>query len=82
MDISIELEEYIEQHSEREPLLLEQLSGDTHRTVLRPRMLSGNMQGQFLKMLCRLIGAEKVLEIGTFTGYAALSMAMGMEKGK
>lgn len=81
MDITVELEDYIESHSEREPDILVQLSRDTHRKVLRPRMLSGNMQGQFLKMLCRMIGAEHVLEIGTYTGYAAISMAMGMEKG-
>ena len=45
-------------------------------------MLSGNLQGQFLKMLCRMNRVQRVLEIGTFTGYAAISMAMGMgEKG-
>lgn len=81
MEITVELEDYIERHSEMEPDILVQLSRDTHRKVLRPRMLSGNMQGQFLKMLCRLIGAERVLEIGTYTGYAAISMAMGMDKG-
>lgn len=81
MEITSELEEYMERHSEREPALLAELSGDTHRRVLRPRMLSGNMQGQFLKMLCRMVGAQRVLEIGTFTGYAAISMALGMEDG-
>ncbi len=81
MELTVDLEEYIEKHSEREPDILVQLSRDTHRKVLRPRMLSGNMQGQFLKMLCRMINAERVLEIGTYTGYSAISMAMGMERG-
>ncbi len=81
MEISVDLEEYIEKHSEKEPDILAQLSRDTHRKVLRPRMLSGNMQGQFLKMLCKMIKAERVLEIGTYTGYSAISMVMGMERG-
>ena len=81
MEITVDLEEYIEKHSEKEPDILAQLSRDTHRKVLRPRMLSGNMQGQFLKMLCKMIKAERVLEIGTYTGYSAISMVMGMERG-
>lgn len=81
MEISTELEDYMERHTEREPEVLAQLAGDTYRRVLRPRMLSGNMQGQFLRMLCRMTGARRVLEIGTFTGYSAIAMAMGMEEG-
>lgn len=75
------MEEYMERHTEREPDVLARLAGDTHRHVLRPRMLSGNMQGQFLRMLCRMMGARRVLEIGTFTGYSAIAMAMGMDEG-
>lgn len=75
------MEDYMERHTEREPEVLAQLAGDTYRRVLRPRMLSGNMQGQFLRMLCRMTGARRVLEIGTFTGYSAIAMAMGMEEG-
>lgn len=73
-----ELEEYIAAHSEPEPPLLAELRRETHLNVMRPRMLSGNMQGQFLKMICRMMGAGNVLEIGTYTGYAAISMAMGI----
>ena len=81
-DLDAELEEYIGLHSEPEPEILQQLSRATHQKILRPRMLSGNLQGQFLKMLCRMNRVQRVLEIGTFTGYAAISMAMGMgEKG-
>lgn len=80
LELESELEKYIELHSEQEPEVLLELSRATHRKVLRPRMLSGNMQGQFLKMLCQMNRVQRVLEIGTFTGYAAISMAMGMEK--
>lgn len=80
MEITAELEEYMDRHSEQEPELLTLLSRATHQKILRPRMLSGNVQGQFLKMLCRMIGASRVLEIGTFTGYAAISMAMGLNE--
>ena len=81
MEWSSELEDYIEAHTEPEPEILTELSRATHRKILRPRMLSGNMQGQFLKMLCRMNKAHRVLEIGTFTGYASIAMAMGLEEG-
>lgn len=75
------MDQYIEDHTEREPEVLAALARATHQKILRPRMLSGNVQGQFLKMLCRLTGAQRVLEVGTYTGYAAISMAMGLEDG-
>ncbi len=77
----MELEEYIVEHSEKEPAILAELNRTTHLNVMRPRMLSGNLQGQFLKMLCELLRARRVLEIGTYTGYAAISMAMGVADG-
>ena len=78
---SFGLEEYMERHTEAEPEILRQLARETHCRMLLPRMLSGNMQGQLLKMLCRLARARRVLEIGTYTGYSALAMASGMEEG-
>ena len=81
IELDAGLEEYIERHTEKEPDVLAQLSRATHQKMLRPRMLSGNMQGQLLKMLCRMNRVLRVLEIGTFTGYAAIAMAMGMEAG-
>lgn len=78
LELSPELEQYIEAHSQREEPVLVELARATHLQVLRPRMLSGNLQGQLLRMLCRMIDARAVLEIGTYTGYAAISMAMGM----
>lgn len=80
MEWSLELEEYITAHSEQESEVLAALRRATHLNVMRPRMLSGNMQGQLLKMFCRMIGARRVLEIGTYTGYAAISLAEGLEE--
>lgn len=79
--MDLELEAYITDHSESEPAILAELNRTTHLNVMRPRMLSGNLQGQFLRMLCEMIQARRVLEIGTYTGYAAISMAMGMTDG-
>ncbi len=78
MHIDTELEKYIEVHTESEPPELAELRRETHLRVMRPRMLSGNQQGQFLKMVCRMVQAKRVLEIGTYTGYAAISMAEGL----
>lgn len=74
----MELDEYIDNHCDAESVVLQELTRETHIRTLRPRMLSGRLQGRFLKMLCELIGAKRVLEIGTFTGYAAISMAEAM----
>lgn len=74
----MELDEYIDNHCDAESVVLQELTRETHIRTLRPRMLSGRLQGRFLKMLCQLIGAKRVLEIGTFTGYAAISMAEAM----
>ena len=78
--IEKELENYIDRHTQKECDVLSQLTRATHQRILRPRMLSGNAQGQLLKMLCKMLGARRVLELGTFTGYSAISMAQGMPK--
>lgn len=80
LELNPELEQYIEAHSEPESDVLAELSRETHLNVLRPRMLSGNLQGQLLRMICQMIGARRVLEVGTYTGYAAIAMASGMEE--
>lgn len=69
------LEDYILQHIDPEGPLLSRLSRDAHVNLLRPRMLSGHLQGRILKMLCRMIQPRRILEIGTYTGYATLCMA-------
>ena len=72
------LDNYILSHIDSEPDLLKKLCRDTYVNVLRPRMLSGHLQGRILKMFCRMICPEKVLELGTFTGYSALCIAEGL----
>ena len=76
--ISQELEDYIEQHSEKEPELLAALNKETYQKILLPRMLSGHFQGRVLSMLSKLIRPVNILEIGTYTGYAALCLCEGM----
>jgi caffeoyl-CoA O-methyltransferase len=78
--ISQELEDYIEHHSENEPPLLAALSKETYQKILLPRMLSGHFQGRVLSMLSKLIRPVNILEIGTFTGYAALCLCEGMQE--
>lgn len=78
--ISQELEDYIEQHSEKEPELLAALNKETYQKILLPRMLSGHFQGRVLSMLSKLIRPVNILEIGTYTGYAALCLSEGMQE--
>ncbi|MDD2798286.1 MAG: class I SAM-dependent methyltransferase [Bacteroidales bacterium] len=69
------IEQYILDHIDPEGENLQRLNRDVHVNLLRPRMLSGHLQGRFLKMLCRMIRPKSVLEIGTYAGYSALCMA-------
>ena len=78
--ISQELEDYIAQNSEKEPELLVALDKETYQKVLLPRMLSGHFQGRVLSMLSKLIRPMNILEIGTYTGYSALSLCEGMQE--
>ncbi len=78
--ISQELEDYIEQHSEKEPELLAALNKETYQKILLPRMLSGHFQGRVLSMLSKLIRPKTILEIGTYTGYSALCLCEGMQE--
>lgn len=76
--ISEDLENYATEHSENEPILLQELSRRTHLKVLQPRMLSGHLQGRLLSLLSKLICPKTILEIGTYTGYATLCLAEGL----
>ena len=69
---------YANQHTQPEPPLLHQLWRETHLQLLMPRMATGHWQGRLLSMLAHLIKPERMLEIGTFTGYATLSLAEGL----
>ncbi len=72
------LEEYAERHSTRTDPLLAELAEETRATMSAPQMLTGPTEGRFLELLVHSSGAKRVLEIGTFTGYAALSMAAAL----
>ncbi|MBE9460443.1 O-methyltransferase [Dyadobacter subterraneus] len=76
-----EIELYSETHTENENELLKSLNRETHANVLNPRMLSGHLQGRFLSMISRMICPEKILEIGTYTGYSALCLCEGLKTG-
>ncbi len=78
--ISETLDNYIENHSENEPELLQQLSRETHQKILQPRMLSGHYQGRVLSMISKFVKPKYILEIGTYTGYSALCLAEGLQK--
>jgi len=78
--ISQDLEDYIEQHSGKEPELLAALNKETYQKILLPRMLSGHFQGRVLSMLSKLIRPVNILEIGTYTGYSALCLCEGMQE--
>lgn len=78
---SEELEDYILKHIEPEPDYLYQLYRATNIHLLHGRMASGHLQGRLLKMLVQMIHPKNILEVGTFSGYSAISMAEGLEEG-
>ena len=80
MKIKPEIEEYILAHTEPEDDILKELDRQTNLKILRPRMLSGHLQGEILKMISYMIKPQNILEIGTFTGYSAICLAKGLSK--
>jgi caffeoyl-CoA O-methyltransferase len=78
--LSEDLENYITQNSESEPLLLQELSRETHIKVIQPRMITGHFQGRVLSLFSHIIAPKKILEIGTYTGYSALCLAEGLNE--
>ena len=78
--ISEDLEDYVANHSQAEPELLSKLNKETYQKIMQPRMLSGHFQGRVLSMLSKIIRPKHILEIGTYTGYAALCLAEGMQE--
>ena len=75
------LKDYILSHSEPEPEYLHELWRATHLHTLHGHMVSGHLQGRLLKMLVEMIRPQRVLEVGTFSGYSALCMAEGLSDG-
>ena len=75
------IETYCLNHSSEEPEVLSKISRDTHANMLKPRMLSGHLQGRLLSMISNIAKPSNVLEIGTYTGYSAICMAEGLADG-
>ncbi len=76
--INEDLQHLLLNYCEPESALLQQIDRETNLKVLMPRMLSGHYQGRVLSMLSKLVAPKRVLEIGTFTGYATLCLAEGL----
>lgn len=75
-----DFEQYAEKHSTTESDLLYRLYRETHLKTIYPRMLSGHLQGQFLRMLSKTMRPKVILEIGTFTGYSTINLALGLSE--
>ena len=73
-----DLEQYILNHIDYQPVQLKELESFTNLNTVHPRMLAGHLQGSILTMLCKMINPRSVLEIGTFTGYSTICLALGM----
>jgi caffeoyl-CoA O-methyltransferase len=72
-----EIDRYAEEHTTSPPELLQALAEETKATLRSPQMLTGTVEGRFLELLVYASGAKRVLEIGTYSGYSAISMAAG-----
>lgn len=75
------IDRYILDNSTNEDALMVELDRETNLRAMSPRMISGHLQGSFLRLLAQVMNAHGVLEIGTFTGYSTLSLAAGVEEG-
>ncbi len=73
------LGKYVAQHTTAESDLLKRIDRETHVQILKPRMLSGHLQGRVLAMLSCMIKPQFILEIGTYTGYSAVCLAEGLQ---
>ncbi len=76
--VSDAIEQYVEDYSTEEDVVLRELTRETFLKVQMPQMLSGNVQGKFLETFSTAIKPKRILEIGTFTGYSAICMAKGL----
>ncbi|HNW50848.1 MAG TPA: O-methyltransferase [Prolixibacteraceae bacterium] len=76
-----ELDQYISDHIIPEEDFLYELDRETNLTCFYPRMLAGHLQGKILYMLCKMIRPQRILELGTYTGYSAISMGLALEEG-
>ena len=76
--ITEKIAEYLSQNSQEEPDILSRLNRETHQKILKPRMLSGHIQGRLLSMISKIKSPTTILEIGTYTGYGTLCLAEGL----
>ena len=81
MIVPDEIDAYAEAHTTPPPELLAELAAETRQTMASAQMLTGTVEGRFLQQLVFGLQAKRVLELGTFTGYSSLSMAMGLPEG-
>lgn len=82
MDINHpDLSAYAERLTSSESDLLKKINRETHVRLLKPRMLSGHLQGRLLSLLSFMIKPRYIVEIGTFTGYSAICLAEGLQRG-
>jgi len=81
MIVPDEIDAYAEAHTTPPPELLAELAAETRETMSSPQMLTGTVEGRFLQQLVFGVQAKRVLELGTFTGYSSLSMAMALPEG-
>ena len=73
------LDRYLEAHSSSEDPVLYELSRHTYLKEVHPRMLSGPVLGGFLRMFSQMLSPDRILEIGTYTGYSAINLARGLK---
>lgn len=76
----LEMDRYLETNCASEPEILKQLRRETYQKTTQPHMISGVQQGRFLSLISKILAPKHILEIGTFTGYATLSLAEGLPK--
>jgi caffeoyl-CoA O-methyltransferase len=75
------VEQYAEEHTSPDGELFERLAAETHEKTTAPQMMVGRLEGRFLGTLVRSLRARRVLELGTFTGYSSISMALALPAG-
>ena len=75
-----EMDRYLEETASKEPEILKRLRKETFQKTTQPHMISGYLQGRLLSLISKMVSPEKILEIGTFTGYATLCLAEGLKK--
>lgn len=80
--INHEIDKYLKSHTTPVDEVLHELTRHTYLTTYNPRMISGPVQGKFIEMICQMVRPNRILEIGTFTGYSTICMAKALPAGK